>query len=114
VRAPTAAWGVFATGGSAQAAVELLASDRLAARATAVGLIAVLLGANTAAHFHPRWMPIALCAAGLPLWVSHGADVLSKYDPGAAVASTLSPFLLIVGTFLMYLARQTRPRRGEP
>jgi hypothetical protein len=114
MRGVAAAWGALAAGASGQVAVELLAGDGLAARATALGLTAVLLGANATDRFHPQWMSIALCVTGLPLWVSHGAGVLSTYDPGAAAASALSPALLIVGTFLTQVERHDRPARGEP
>ena len=114
MRATAAAWIVLAAGASGQVALEFLAGDGLAARATALGLIVVLLGANAAGRRCPSWLSIALCVAGFPLWASHGAGVLSTYDPGAAAASALSPVLLILGTFLMHVERHDRPARGEP
>ncbi|AVT33653.1 hypothetical protein C6361_34130 [Plantactinospora sp. BC1] len=114
MRAEAAAWGVLATGASGQVAVEILAGDGVAARATALSLTVVLLGANAAGRRHPQWISIAVCVASLPLWVSHGAGALSMYDPGGGAASALSPVLLIVGTLLLHVERQDRPARGEP
>ena len=113
MRAVAAAWGILAAGVSGQVAVELLTDDGIAARATALGLTAVLLGMNRTGRLYPHWIPFALCISGFPLWVNHGAEALSRYDPEATAASALSPILLIVGTFLIYAERHDRFARGE-
>ncbi len=59
MRAAAAAWVVLAAGVTGAGAIQLLAGDEIAARATALGLTAVLLGANAAGRRHPRWMAIA-------------------------------------------------------